>query len=671
MLSVPHGAGGELRSQGHRHAAPSGEGASPAANAGGRTGLPCRPVHGVDREDAAASSTQQRSSGSGGAEAHVAPLSIVIQRGSIPALPAALLHNPSQICYINSCAQALNWVCLLTGAPRQCGGKASFALHALNKSGRTCVLHHLAWHALLTGWGNIHRQHDAGSFMSHLLERALPSAFLGTWQARLDFPHMVVDEGLLRTPIMIELQGATLQALITHWSLQHTIHALDSPRGVVMFQLKRYDFVNGGAVKNHHPIPLEPGMLIQLPIFGDEQGLRLVHRHFRVVFVVYHLGPWVDQGHYQTALSVPNVQCRPEVGSDFTWGFHICNDGSKPRMAQPRDIQLINTNAYIVGLVLREGCYTKHFVPGSLRLEPTPLCSAHSLPVGWQLHRCQARASGTQEMLRVFGSIARVIPFPTSLHCEVLEERLILRAFRERWMQQQGSDIYPAMTMLSRNDIIAEALRTLHHPHLRSFLMYVESLAEALPGGDTTAYPAMPQAVCSSEGNVTAAERAAMLLLAEGEGSIWHAVRQVITELPFAPHRRSFNSAQLCFRLGAYGHRSFVGLHAATAQHSAVCTLLNAFIRMIHPGHEWTSLSVQVDSLAGPHRDHQNYGLNLVVGVSLFEQGQLWIEHDRRRTILRRSGHLSCAGSSHACQRQRCPIRCSPLLARSQTMVWW
>ena len=300
-----------------------------------------------------------------------------------------------------------------------------------------------------------------------------------------------------------------------------------------MFQLKRYDFVNGGAVKNHHPIPLEPGMLIQLPIFGDEQGLRLVHRHFRVVFVVYHLGPWVDQGHYQTALSVPNVQCRPEVGSDFTWGFHICNDGSKPRMAQPRDIQLINTNAYIVGLVLREECCTKHFVPGSLRLEPTPLCSAHSLPVGWQLHRCQARASGTQEMLRVFGSMARVIPFPASLHCEVLEERLILRPFRERWMQQQGSDIYPAMTMLSRNDIIAEALRTLHHPYpLRSFLMYVESFAEALPGGDTTAYPAMPQAVCSSEGNVTAAERAAMLLLAEGEGSIWHAVRQVITELP-------------------------------------------------------------------------------------------------------------------------------------------
>ena len=227
--------------------------------------------------------------------------------------------------------------------------------------------------------------------------------------------------------------------------------------------------------------------------------------------------------------------------------------------------------------------------------------------------------------------MARVLPLPASLHCEILEDRLILRAFRERWMQQQGRDVYPAMTMLSRNDIIAEALRTLHHPYLRSFMMYVESLATALPGGDTTVYPAMPQKVYSSEGNATAAERTTTLLLAEGEGSMWNDVRKVIAELPFVPHRRSFDSAQLCFRLGAYGHRSFVGLHAATAQHSAVCTLLNAFIRMIHPGHEWTSLSVQVDSLAGPHRDYQNFGLNLVVGVSLFEQGQIWVEHEGGR----------------------------------------
>ena len=90
---------------------------------------------------------------------------------------------------------------------------------------------------------------------------------------------------------------------------------------------------------------------------------------------------------------------------------------------------------------------------------------------------------------------------------------------------------------------------------------------------------------------------------------------------------------------------------------------------MIHPGHEWTSLSVQVDSLAGPHRDYQNFGLNLVVGVSLFEQGQIWMEHEGGRYF--EEVGTSRAGSSPACQRQRCPLRCSPLLACSQTMVWW
>ena len=166
-------------------------------------------------------------------------------------------------------------------------------------------------------------------YLTHLLDTALPPAFRGEWQARLHNPPVVVGSGSLRITIMIELQGASLPELLLKWSNQHTIHALSDPRGVVVLQLKRYDYLAAGPVKNMPSVPIEPSMLIQLPIFGDDRGLRLVQRSFRVIFAVYLLGPWVDQGHYQ-----------------------ICNDGCKPRKARLRDQQLIDTSAYLHGLVL-------------------------------------------------------------------------------------------------------------------------------------------------------------------------------------------------------------------------------------------------------------------------------------------------------------------------------
>ena len=322
MLSLADDARGQCGAQDHRHETSPRTRASATTGRGGGEGLPGRSVHGVAGACPDCPPAQWHRDSGGGTAAEAAPSSVVIGARVAPPVPPALLQNPHQICYINSCAHALNWVGLMAGAPRNCGGKA----------------------ALLVGWPNITRQNDAGMFMTHLLEYATPTALHGSWQARLINPDVVADEGPLRVPITIDLQGATLQGIVSRWRLQHTIHGLWNPKGVVMLQLKRYVYRGTRAIKLQQCLPIEPCMLTQMPLFSDAQGLQLVRRSFRVVFVVHHIGAWVDQGHYQTALSRLLEPSQPDSSAAAVWEFHICNDGCKPRRARDRDYQLINTN---------------------------------------------------------------------------------------------------------------------------------------------------------------------------------------------------------------------------------------------------------------------------------------------------------------------------------------
>ena len=157
-----------------------------------------------------------------------------------------------------------------------------------------------------------------------------------------------------------------------------------------------------------------------------------------------------------------------------------------------------------------------------------------------------------------------------------------------------------------------------------AFIDYMDALTAALPAGAECSFPTF----VATKAPTTPAERVAQDILFTGQGSIWTAVRQVISELQFKPTPRALDDSQLCYRLGAYGHRSFVGLHQETSKHEATCVLLNAFVKLVRPSRQWTTLSVNVDSQASPHRDRQNFGLSLVIGVSHFVDGSLWIEQD-------------------------------------------
>ena len=218
--------------------------------------------------------------------------------------------------------------------------------------------------------------------------------------------------------------------------------------------------------------------------------------------------------------------------------------------------------------------------------------------------------------------MAADIPLPGSVYQDVLEEKFLLRAYAERWHAQTAGTIAPALSMASRNDLVAEAMQQLKPPHRQMFLDYLESLVAALPPGTDQAFPAF----VVHRPPATTAELLATELLKAEHGSLWVAARQVISELQFRPVPRAFDAAQLCFKLGAYGHRSFVGLHQETKVHEATCVLLNAFVKLVRPSHCWSTLSINVDSRALPHRDPQNSGLSLVIGVSHFNGGSLWIE---------------------------------------------
>ena len=68
---------------------------------------------------------------------------------------------------------------------------------------------------------------------------------------------------------------------------------------------------------------------------------------FTVHSVICHLGPALNSGHYITALSVPGSL----LGRTAGWKWLLCDDGCEPRLANARDLDIIASNAYIVGLV--------------------------------------------------------------------------------------------------------------------------------------------------------------------------------------------------------------------------------------------------------------------------------------------------------------------------------
>ena len=245
---------------------------------------------------------------------------------------------------INASAQAFCWLGFLAADQESCFGQAHSAMRLLMHGGTSYLPSCLPWLPLLRGWANLAVQHDCGEFMTHLLHRAAPRAYVGMRQSRLSDPHTVREAGDLSSPILLDMQSGQL---VDQWTHQAAVHALTHHSGLVVLQIKRYGFEHDSPTKTLAPLRVLPGETIALPQFASQEGLELQLLRFRVGYVIYiSLGHTPNTGHYQVALSEKRGHA-----VKASWQFAICNDGCIPRRAASADLQRIETNCYLIGLV--------------------------------------------------------------------------------------------------------------------------------------------------------------------------------------------------------------------------------------------------------------------------------------------------------------------------------
>ena len=211
--------------------------------------------------------------------------------GSLPWTCRLKLHNPHNLCYMNSGVVALLHTYVLQDripSPMRRLARACQISTAQDE------LFHLQSFLRMCGvWRLVNRQQDTAEFMQHILEQA--GMVHAVWDCRThgSARGMHIDQGGLPITMCLPNEAATLQQVINAWYRQGEYNALTYTDGVVVVQLGR--FVNGR--KNMTPIS---GEAIWLPIFAE--GINVVWESFRVTAVQVHLGHSPHQGHYRSLL---------------------------------------------------------------------------------------------------------------------------------------------------------------------------------------------------------------------------------------------------------------------------------------------------------------------------------------------------------------------------------
>ncbi|CAE7568825.1 unnamed protein product [Symbiodinium microadriaticum] len=149
------------------------------------------------------------------------------------------------------------------------------------------------------------------------------------------------------------------------------------------------------------------------------------------------------------------------------------------------------------------------------------------------------------------------------------------------------------------------------------------------------------------------AETIAHAFLTEGTCSLWSAVREVVRDLGYAADRRIIADGYI-FRLGLYNKGGLVGLTSETKHHRAVCQLLNTLVIATLGTHRWTSLSVNMNCSTEVHKDQCNASedhlQSLQIGLSHYDQGELWIEDPKGCVYLEHHRDGLLRGSAHNTQ---------------------
>ena len=184
-----------------------------------------------------------------------------------------------------------------------------------------------------------------------VLREARPSAYTGSWQARMLMPQhgttclSVVDRGSAFSILALDVQSGTLQQQVDNWSSQYAVHALKVPCQLIMLHLKRYAQTSAGVAKDVSCIPVKADELLRVPIFGSQ--LQRTYYTYQVVAMIFHTGSSLNSGHYQAALSAGELH----FGSKREAWF-ITDDGQPYHAASAAALEHMSCNSYVIGLLL-------------------------------------------------------------------------------------------------------------------------------------------------------------------------------------------------------------------------------------------------------------------------------------------------------------------------------
>ncbi|CAE6911230.1 unnamed protein product [Symbiodinium sp. CCMP2592] len=241
------------------------------------------------------------------------------------------------------------------------------------------------------------------------------------------------------------------------------------------------------------------------------------------------------------------------------------------------------------------------------------------------------------------GTLSRMavkLELPGDIYYDALESYMLTAQLTElmRWQQ---AVIPAALSLTARNDIFRYA-RTLLRPELyQLFSRYSEQYSRLVPCPMPAVLPP-PDDLASERPSL--AEQHAWMHLQTGGGSLWEAVRQTVALLDFEAPRQVMmkqHRQARSFHLGVCARGPLIGICKATPLHHNVCRLLTCLVKHVHPEHSFTSLAVNVNYFAPPHKDTQNGPQhNLIISLSQQDHGGLWVEDPQGKIYLEHQGEL-------------------------------
>ena len=218
----------------------------------------------------------------------------------------------------------------------------------------------------------------------------------------------------------------------------------------------------------------------------------------------------------------------------------------------------------------------------------------------------------------------RTLVYPSALHFDYLEGFLTLSYVR-RLCEKTDTGLVPSLGLYSRNDAVRWAFDNLPLPASQQLTQHLDSIRLCWPEH----HPRLPDPHSIPQGD-PAEEKEAFDFLEEGHPSAWHSARQVASRLPYAyvtrNHQRGARVQQAkLFRLGAYV-RAVPGMFQNTLLCPNSTLLFNHLIHSCNSDFTWTSLSIQYNLCAPPHRDPTISGDVMIIQLTYNDGGEVWIE---------------------------------------------